>query len=163
MFVMVAPVMESTATGRQLKARYAFAGGATELDRTLPLAADENVLFHGVMRMHRPGRLPRPALLRLTPPRLVILAHRAFGSDRVWELPRGAVRDIELIGTCIEISYIGQGGTRSMMQLKRWSGATRMDRAVREATQAAGTLRGWLASADGLPGTANAPHGHRQF
>jgi hypothetical protein len=87
-------VTEPSDTGRELRASYAFRGVAVELERTVPLAPDESVLFHGVMRMHGIRVLPRPALLRLTPPRLVALAHHAWRSDRVWELPRTAVQEV---------------------------------------------------------------------
>jgi hypothetical protein len=58
-----------------MRATYAFAGAAAELARTVPLRDGEEVVLHGVMRLRRVGRLPRPVVLRLTAQRLSLLMH----------------------------------------------------------------------------------------
>ena len=129
---------------RRLRARYAFGGATVELARTLPLGADEAVLLHGAVRMRGVGVLPRPAVLRLTPPRLVVLAHYALQPDRVWEVPRAAVREVRLDGRQVRLAVIGKDGD-STLTLTGWTGRAALDTALRDADEVADALRNWSA------------------
>lgn len=132
-----------------IRARYAFAGAATELSRTLPLAADEPILFQGVMRLRCPGVLPRPALLRLSPARLAVLAHYALRSDRVWDLPLLVVEAVDLDGGVLRIRWRADESEPRVLHLTHWTGRTTLGRAVRDASEAAAMLRQWRFPPDG--------------
>lgn len=151
---------EAAGVGRQLKAKYAFGGVTVEMDRTVP--PDEPVLFHGAMRLRSGGLLPRPAVLRVTPRRLIILGHYALRSDQVWELPRGAVQSVGLVGRSVHISWTGEHGAVGSVKLNRWTGRMAPDRPVRDTAKAARILEEWLRSSDGDSGLPGGPHSHRQ-
>jgi hypothetical protein len=145
-----------------MQAKSAFAGATVELERTAPLDADEDVLLHGAMRLRGAGLLPRPVVLRLTAGRLTVLAHYAFRPDRVWDLPRGAVRDAELVGDALHVTWVSdQAGNTAVLKLTGWSGRSALDRALRDPGAVAGVLLAWLTSPDGqLP--VLQPPSHRQ-
>jgi hypothetical protein len=126
-----------------MRARFAFAGASAELGRTLPLAAHEAVVFHGVMRLRSRGRLPRPTLLRLTQPRLAVLAHYAFRPDWVWDLPFAAVQTVDLVGRAVHITWTGDDRTVGLLQLTPWRGRPALDRPLRDPGQVADTLARW--------------------
>ena len=148
--------------GRQMRAKYAFAGAREEMERTAPLEPDEDVLLHGAMRLRGVGALPRPVALRLTARRLTVLAHYAFRSDRVWELPRGAVRNAELVRGAVHVTWVAdESGSTSVLKLTGWSGRSALDRPLRDGDDVVEVLLDWLASPDGrLP--APQPHSHRR-
>jgi hypothetical protein len=149
------------AVGRELRARYAFAGAAEELSRTAPLVAGEEVLLHGVMRLRRLGRLPRPVVLRLTTGRLSLVAHYSLQPDRVWDLPRAAVRDVRLLRGAVHVSWTSDGaGGSTVVRLTGWTGRPAMDRPLYDAGSVTDVLVSWLSSAGGsLP--VRRPHSHR--
>lgn len=136
---------DGTDGGRQLRARYAFGGAAGELLRTVPLAPDEDVLFHGAMRLRGRGVLRRPAVLRLTQPHLVVLAHFAFRPDLVWVLPRSAMGGMETVSGRIRIIWMDERAVRQVLQLSRWTGRVAPDRPVLDVQEAAELLDAWLA------------------
>ena len=96
--------------GREMRATYAFVGAVEQLERTAPLAAGEQVLLHGAMRLRGHGLLPRPVVLRLTAGRLTILAHYAFRPDHLWELPRAAVRGVHLASRAVRVEWARDEG-----------------------------------------------------
>jgi len=94
-----------------------------ELGRTVPLGAGEEILLHGVMRLRRLGRLPRPVVLRLTPQRLSLLLHFAFQPDRVWDLPRASVREVGFVRNAVQVSWTSDdAGGVTVMRLTGWTG-----------------------------------------
>ena len=139
-------VTEFPGGGRQLTAKYAFRGATAALERTVPLAPNEQVLFHGVLRLRGQGPLPRPMFLRLTGPRLVLLAHFAMRPDVVWELPRTAVQAVELTDKRVRISWIDGHAEQQITQLARWDRRRiALDHRVRDVHVAADVLSRWLA------------------
>lgn len=134
--------------GRQLRAKYEFAGATPEIERTLPLGVGEEVLLHGVMRLRGRG-LPRPAVLRLTGPRLVVLVHFAIHSDLLWELPRSAIDSVDQVGSAVHITWSNQQGGQEVLRLTRWTGRVAPDDPIEDLPCAARTLREWLSP----PGT----------
>ena len=147
--------------GRRLPATYAFAGAAVELGRTVPLGAGEEILLHGVMRLHRLGRLPRPVVLRLTPQRLSLLLHFALQPDRVWDLPRGSVREVALVRNAVQLSWTSdEAGGITAMSLTGWTGRPAVDSPLHDAGAVAEGLGAWLDAPDGrLP--THRPASHR--
>ena len=132
-----------TQPGRQMRATYACAGASAELARTLPLEDGEEVLFHGAVRLRGTGVLPRAAVLRLTRPRLAVLAHHAFGPDRVWELPRGSILGIQVRNGALELSWSSDAGP-SVLRLTGWSGrAAAPDTPQRDIHAVSDVLHSW--------------------
>ena len=133
-----------TAAGRVLRASYAVAGAAAELDRTLPLAPDEQVLLQGAVRVRDGGLLALPAVLRLTSARLAVLAHRAIGADRVWDLPRGSVQDVRSDGARLLITWQDAQGETSELRLGPWTGQRATARPLRDLAPVGAELHQWL-------------------
>jgi hypothetical protein len=145
--------------GRRLRATYAFAGARAELARTVPVA-DEDVLFGGVMRLRRLGRLPRPVVLRLTRQRLTLLAHYAFQPDRVIDLPHASLRGVRVVGRALEVSWTAEEGPCTL-RLTGWTGRPALDRPLYDVESVANVLQSWLEAPDGdVPGR-RPPHRHR--
>jgi hypothetical protein len=145
-----------------MRAKYAFAGAKAELERTAPLDPDEDVLLHGAMRLRGVGLLPRPVVLRLTARRLTVLAHYAFRSDRVWELPRGAVRNAELVRGAVHVTWVSdRAGSIAVLKLTGWTGRSALDGSLRDATSVADVLLTWLDSPNDQPSIPQ-PHSHRR-
>jgi hypothetical protein len=143
-------VTQSQPVGRQMRARYAFGGAVVELARTAPLEDGEDVLLHGAMRLRGVGVLPRPVVLRLTPQRLTVLAHYAFQPDRLWDLPRGSVQAVDLVGRVLRIAWAPERPEgRSVLQLTGWTGRSALDGALRDAGAVAEALTQWLHSPNG--------------
>lgn len=88
---------ESRAFATTTRARYAFAGASSEIDKTLPLAPNEQVLEDGSVRLRWGFVLQRLGRVRLSESRLVLLGHYAFQADRVVEIPAGALEEVESI------------------------------------------------------------------
>lgn len=130
--------------GLERRTPYAFAGAAVELGRAVPLADQERVLLHGVARRRAAGRLPRPVLVRLSPPRLVALTHYAFAHDRVLEVPRAAVCDIAVHGDVVQIGWRRSAEVTAVLRLGPWSGPDRFDRPLPAADELAALLTAWL-------------------
>jgi hypothetical protein len=126
-----------------MRATYAFAGATTELARTVPLLAGEEVLLHGAMRLRRAGRLPRPVALRLTTDRLSLLLHYALQPDRVWDVPRAAVRDVRLLRRAVQISWSDDTGGCSDISLTRWTGRPALDTPLGDLDAVADALIAW--------------------
>ena len=152
---------DSTQVGRRLRAKYAFMGAGAEFTRTIPLGEGEDVLLHGVMRLRRIGRLPRPVVLRLTAHRLSLLMHYALQPDRIWDLPRGSVQDVRLHRGAVQLSWASdRAGTATVMRLTGWTGRPAMDSPLHDAGAVSDLLASWLDSPDGrLPGRP--PRSHR--
>ena len=146
-------------SGRQLHARYAFGGATVALQRAAPLLPDEQVWFHGVMRSRGQGVLPRPVLLRLTAPRLVLLAHFAFRPDVVWQLPRTAVRGAELTDGTLRITWLDGQAELQVTRLSAWTGRAALDEPVRDPRVAEDVLNRWLAGRN--DGFVAAPRSHQ--
>jgi hypothetical protein len=128
-----------------MRATYAFAGATTELARTVPLVPGEEVLLHGAMRLRRPGRLPRPVALRLTTRRLSLLLHYALQPDRVWDVPRAAVRDVRLRRGAVRISWAVDADDAGI-SLTRWTGRPALDTSLGDVEAVANLLVSWLES-----------------
>jgi hypothetical protein len=129
-----------------MRARYASAGATTELARTVPLVAGEEVLLHGAMRLRRAGRLPRPVALRLTTQRLSLLLHYALQPDRVWDVPRAAIRDVELRRGAVAISWSDDAGGDAGISLTGWTGRPALDTPLGDVDAVADALTEWLRS-----------------
>ena len=144
-----------------MRATYAFAGAAVELTRTAPLTPGEEVLLHGAMRLRRAGRLPRPVVLRLTTQRLSLLLHHAFRPDRLWDLPRAAIRGVHLRNGAVLISWSSDdSGEVGVARLGGWTGRPAFDGSLRDADAVADVLCSWLVSPDGRV-TTHRPSSHR--
>jgi hypothetical protein len=145
-----------------LQARYAFSGARAEMARTLPLAADEPVLLRGVMNLRGQGLLARPTVVRVTPSRLALLAHYVFQPDRVWDIPRTAVQEIELVQRTVRIVWASQQGGAAESRLAAWTNRPFLDRPLRDVGGVAELLQSWRNSPAGdLPERA-IPHHHRR-
>ena len=146
---------------RQMRATCAFAGAAAELTRTAPLEAGEEVLLHGAMRLRRVARLPRPVVLRLTTQRLSLLMHYALRPDRMWDLPRGSLRSVQLIRGAVQLAWSSDpAGGITVVRLTGWTGRPAFDSSLRDVDAVADVLASWLHSPDGrLP--ARQPASHR--
>jgi hypothetical protein len=144
-----------------MRARYAFAGAAEELSRTVPLVAGEEVLLRGAMRLRTPGRLPRPVLLRLTTTRLSLLAHYALQPERVWDLPRASVRSVRLLRGAVHVTWSAdESGGTAVVRLTGWAGRPAMDRPLDDAGSVTDVLVSWLSSPNRLL-PVRRPSGHR--
>jgi hypothetical protein len=98
-----------------LRARYSFWGGASELDKTFPLLADERINAEGRIRVRTGIMFRRPGELRLTNLRLLIVSHYAFQPDRAFEFPRGSLISIQRPdGAALRIVYRTQAGEQIM-------------------------------------------------
>jgi hypothetical protein len=78
---------------RRFKAKYAVAGVGTELERSCPLAPGENIIRQGRVRVRRGWRRPL-GFYRITPQRLAVVSHRAFGADEIADVPRTCVAHV---------------------------------------------------------------------
>ena len=144
--------------GRRLRARYAFSGAAAVLTRSAPLAPDEPVLLRGVMNLRGQGLLTRPTVVRVTPTRIPLLAHYVFRPDRLWDIPRQAVQEIEVVRRTVRISWADQGGVAAS-RLAAWTNRPFLDRPLRDVEDVAELLQSWRDSADGdLPVRAAPRH-----
>jgi hypothetical protein len=85
---------EPKAFAKRMRSHYAFAGTNREIDKTLPLVRNEQVLEDGSIRLRWGLVLQRQGRVRLSEPRLVVLAHYAFRADRVVEIPAGALEEV---------------------------------------------------------------------
>lgn len=132
--------------GRQFQARYNFRGAAAELEATVPLTSDEQVLLTGVARLSSARLLPRPVVLRLTSSRLVTLTHRAFGADQVLELPRSVVSSIVLDDDVLAVTRRNAASASSVLSLQPWTGRTRVGSPLRDMAAVAQHLDQWLAA-----------------
>lgn len=132
--------------GRQLKAHFKFSGAEAELEATVPVAPHEAVLLAGVARLHSPGHLPRPLVLRLTPSRLVALKHHAFGADQVIDLPRAAIANIRLDNDVLAVTWRSSATTSSVLSFQPWTGPKRVTSPLRDMSTVAQQLNQWLAT-----------------
>lgn len=153
-------VGEAESFGRQFRARYAFAGATAEMDRSAPLEPDETVLLQGAMRLRGGGLISCPVVLRLTPPRLTMLAHHAFGADQISDLPRKSVRRIEVADGAIQVRWLpGPAASEHLTELTGWTGRPALAHGLREIGPVADTLLNWWGSSDaGSPATGPSPH-----
>lgn len=119
--------------------------------RTVPLADGEEVLLRGAMRLRQPGRLPRAVVVRLSRHRLTVLAHYAFQPDRVWELPHGSVRAVQVAGRTVTVSWTSERGP-AVLSLSTWTGRrVAPDRPLRDIAAVGGALQAWVATPGGDP------------
>ncbi|MCU1668917.1 MAG: hypothetical protein JWP40_1844 [Blastococcus sp.] len=148
--------------GRRVRVRYAFPGAGAELARSVPLAPDEPVLLHGVMNLRGQGLLARPTVVRVTPSRLSLLAHYVFQPDRLWDIPRVAVRRAEVVRRTVRISWAAAEGRVAESRLTAWKNRPFLDRPLRDVDDVAELLLSWLNSPDGeLP--VREAHSHRRM
>ena len=110
-------------------------GAAAARRRAVPLAAGEHALLQGVVRLRISWRLPRPVLLRLTPPRLVTLVHYAFAPDRVLEL-----------GHIVEIVCRRAANVAVTLRLGPWIRPNKINHPIRDAGRLAEQLNKWLSA-----------------
>ena len=95
------------------------------------------------MRLHRAGRLPRPVALRLTDQRLTLLLHYALQPDRVWDVPRAAVRDVRLVRGAVRVEWADSDGDGGI-GLARWTGRPALDTSLTDVRAVADALTSWL-------------------
>ena len=144
-----------------MRAKYAFMGAAAEFTRTVPLAENEEVLLHGVMRLRRIGRLPRPVVLRLTAQRLSVLFHYAFQPDRIWDVPRASIQDVRFQNGALQMAWASdERGGAIVLRLTGWTGRPAMESPLYDAGAVAELLTSWLDSPDGRL-REGPPHSHR--
>lgn len=96
---------------REVIAKYAFMGPGVELERTLPLADDEQRIIEGrvVTRYARHGLIAkRRGFLRLSSERLCIVRQYGFRRDRIVEIPRGAITRLEDDERPLRIHFRGE-------------------------------------------------------
>lgn len=110
----------------------------------MPRAPHESVLLAGVARLHRPGHLPRPLVLRLTPSRLVALQHHGFGADQVLNLPRVAIDTIRLNDDVIAVTWRSSATASSVLSFQPWTGPKRVTSPLRDMSAVAQQLNQWL-------------------
>jgi hypothetical protein len=108
--------------GRELNANYSFRGAAAELARTLPLAPDETVTTEGALRTYDGPFSQRMTYLRLTRDRLCLLRHHLAGPDKISEIPRIAMRSVEVEGRLIYLSWTQTDGQLGSTHLSAWTG-----------------------------------------
>jgi hypothetical protein len=82
--------------------------------------------------------------LRLTARRLSLLLHYALQPDRVWDVPRAAVRDVRLVRGTVRISWSDDAGGTTGIGLTRWTGRPALDTSLRDVHAVADVLTAWL-------------------
>jgi hypothetical protein len=148
--------------GRRVRTRYAFAGAGAELALSAPLAPDEPVLLRGVMNLRGQGLLTRPTVLWVTPKRLIVLAHYVVQPDRLWEIPRGAVQQVEVVRRTVRVSWASAEGGVAESRLAAWRNRPFLDRPLRDVDGVAELLQSWLDAPDGDLPAREAPS-HRRW
>jgi hypothetical protein len=138
--------MSSVALGRVFAAQAGFRGAVDTLDRTLALEDGETVLEHGAVRLRRRGTLPRPAVLRLTTQRLIVLAHHAVAPDRIWELPPGAVTGLRRDWSTLVVQWRDAAGDGHDLPITAWTGRPALDRPIRDVDELGHALETWRAA-----------------
>jgi len=91
---------------RDLQDVHAFWGLPEELNRTLPLDADERVILEGTLLCYRIPVFPRISYISLTCDRFVLLRH-GWRTDTVTEVPPRAVQHIDRKAARLEMTWTG--------------------------------------------------------
>jgi hypothetical protein len=131
---------------RRLRAKYAFSGAGAEIDKTLPLKEGEEVLIKGRAMESYGAGLRRLVAVRLTTRRLAVLRHHALKSDRVVEIPAGALLTVDSVDDRIALKYRGSDGEPTPLVLGGSTGPrTRiLDPLFRNPENVISTFRQWL-------------------
>jgi hypothetical protein len=99
---------------RRYKARYALTMAA-ELSKNLTLGPDEQICFQWPAMQRKNWLQMVPGLMCMTKKRFFLLEHHAFSADKILELPRSALVNIEpdehvehrnLYHVWIKVSYV---------------------------------------------------------
>jgi hypothetical protein len=113
------------------------------------------------MNLRGQGLLTRPTVLWVTPKRLILLAHYVFQPDRLWDIPRGAVQQAEVVRHTVRVSWASARGVVES-RLAAWRNRPFLDRPLRDVDDVAGLLQSWLDAPDGdLP--VREAHSHRRL
>jgi hypothetical protein len=114
------------------------------------------------MNLRGQGLLARPTVVRVTPSRITLLAHYVFQPDRLWDIPRQAVREIEVVRRTVRISWTSGQGAVAQSRLAAWTNRPFLDRPLRDVDDVGELLQSWLDSPDGdLPGRVAPSHRRR--
>ncbi len=91
-----------------------------EMKRTAPLDADEVVTAAGVVRCRTSFAFHRLAYLRVSPTRICIVKHYAFGPDKMLEIPRSALTGVSTSRRpWVALDIQGDGGATDV-RLRPW-------------------------------------------
>ena len=91
---------------------------AEEMEKTFPVSGDEPIVSEGTIRRRTWYGTPE-SWLRLTTRRLLILAHRPIGADRIMVIPGGALQGIsEPSGMWITLGFRGPAGEVRTLQIQ---------------------------------------------
>lgn len=132
---------------RDIRAVYAFRGLPEELNRTLPLDANESVILEGTLLCYRIPVFPRISYVRLTCDRFALLRHYGWRPDTVTEVPPRAVRKVDRKGTRLEMTWLGHDDRPSFISLAPWATAiAARRRPITNLDQLTIDLRAWLSS-----------------
>ena len=135
------------AHARDLRAVYAFRGLPEELNRTLPLDADERVILEGTLLCYRIPVLPRISYVRLTSDRFVLLRHYGWRPDTVTEVPPRAVQEVDRKGARLEMTWTGHDDRTPFISLAPWATViAARRRPITNLDQLTSDLRAWLSS-----------------
>lgn len=144
------------AHARDLRAVYAFRGLPEELNRTLPIDADERVILEGTLLCYRIPVLPRISYVRLTSDRFVLLRHYGWRPDTVTEVPPRAVQEVDRKGARLEMTWTGHDDRTPFISLAPWATViAARRRPITNLDQLTSDLRAWLSSVGWTqPGTS---------
>ena len=125
---------------------YAFRGLPAELNRTLPLDADERVIIEGTLLRYN-SYLSQPiSYVRLTSNRFLLLRHYAWRPDTVTEVPPRAIRKVGRAGARLEMTWTDHDGRISVISLTPWAMPNAWPPAFTNLDQLTSDLRAWLSS-----------------
>jgi hypothetical protein len=131
---------------RDLRAVYAFRGLPEELNRTLPLDADERVIIEGTLLRYNSYLSQRISYVRLTTNRFLLLRHYAWRPDTVTEVPPRAIRKVDRAAAKLEMTWTDHDGRISMISLTPWAMPNAWPPAFTNLDQLTSDLRAWLSS-----------------
>ena len=66
--------------------------------------------------------------------------------DRVWDVPRAAIREVRLVRGAVEITWSDDAGGTTGIRLTRWTGRPALDSSLTDVDAVADALTDWLRS-----------------
>jgi hypothetical protein len=114
------------------------------------------------MNLRGQGLLARPTVVRVTPSRVALLAHYVFQPDRLWDIPRHAVREVDVVRRTVRILWASAEGHIAESRLAAWTNRPFLDRPLRDIYDVAGLLQSWRDSPEGDLPAREAPGRHRR-
>ena len=132
---------------RELRAVHAFWGLGEELNRTLPLDADERVIIEGTLLRYYSYLWQKVSYARLTSHRFMLLRHYAWRPDSVIEVPPRAIQKIDRADARLEMAWTCDDGRISLISLTPWAMPNAWPPAFANLDQLTSDLRAWISSA----------------